>query len=95
MAEIPRKRFITKVLRCHKPSGLCRGESSRRQLECPNWSIFPLKVPVKVLVRADFCELDPVFREKDICNEKGAANGSEFINIDTGQIVDFRPAYRR
>ena len=81
MAEIPRKRFITKMLRCHKSFDPCRGESSRRRAERPNWSFFPLEIPIKVLVGTDFNELDPILSEENICDEEGSSYRSEFINV--------------
>ena len=64
-------------------SSACRGESSLSLAEPPNWSFSPLEVAVEVLMTTHLDKLNPILREKDVCDEEGPTIASEFIYINT------------
>jgi hypothetical protein len=51
--------------------------------EPPNWSFSPLEVAVEVLMTTHLDKLNPILREKDVCDEEGPSIASEFIYINT------------
>jgi hypothetical protein len=51
--------------------------------EPPNWSFSPLEVAVEVLMTTHLDKLNPILREKDVCDEEGPTIASEFIYINT------------